>query len=111
MFDKSFEISRNYFTVLQLLRIFAESIQESMNDLQEMQKEFAFKFPISNLSRDVQLTLAARRVLAENWKTVVALQGDIGKRLLARIDKKTAEVESLRDGVRTASSPLYLFIC
>jgi hypothetical protein len=103
MFDESFEISKDYFTVLQLLRIFAECIQQSMDDLRAMQSEFFSQYPTGNLSHCRHLSLAARRVLAQNWETVVDSQGEIGKRLLVRIDRKTEEVKSLRDGVRTVS--------
>jgi hypothetical protein len=103
IFDDSFEISENYFTILQILRIFAGYIQESMDHLRAMQSEFLSWHPTGSLSHSYRLSLAARRVLAQNWQTVVDLQSEIGKRLLARIDRKTEEVKSLRDGVRRAS--------
>jgi hypothetical protein len=100
MFDDSFEVSRSYFTILQLLRIFSDSIHQSVEDLRQMKNKFSYKFPTGELYEVKLLSLPTRQIIAANWEKVLSFQQQTGTELLSRIEKKTEEVKSLRDGVR-----------
>ncbi|XDG04011.1 hypothetical protein ABKA04_003626 [Annulohypoxylon sp. FPYF3050] len=100
LFDNSFERSELYFTVIQLLRIIRQWAEESMADHIALQQEWlqarshlGFNFTDNEL-----------RNIERNWDTIL-FQADIRtKRLFNRIDQKTEEVKSLRDGLFNATS-------
>ncbi|KAI1418322.1 hypothetical protein F5Y13DRAFT_176437 [Hypoxylon sp. FL1857] len=102
MFDNSFELSKLYFTVLQLLRIVTEWVEESVNDLNDLRERYGarkrFLIEILNMDPD---DLASTE---KNWDTVITIMDSRAKRLLDRINKKTEEVKSLRDGLFNATS-------
>jgi hypothetical protein len=95
MFDLDFERSRLYFTILQTLRIFAECIRTVSMDLRALDSLFSMnalngpRYPTHDELRD----------FGSNWNYITKHQNDAEERLLRRLDDKTAEVTSLRDGV------------
>lgn len=113
MIDRSdLQLSEFYFAIIQTLRIAADWIQESMDDLQttvaDMERlyfspedttpaaDLATFLPPSQAPRDIEI-----QVFKKNWDTVLSRQRMIGDALLARIFKKQEEIKSLRDGVIT----------
>lgn len=102
-------LSGLYFTVIQILRISADWIQESMDDLRQtvddmerlyldstIDGQFASFCPPGSQDRD-----AAAKVFRENWESVLSHQQRLGNALLLRVAKKMEETKSLRDGVST----------
>lgn len=103
---RDLNLSEFYPAVLQILRIAADWIQESMDDLRWMVDDmerlyfsprtdrFATFLPPEPKARD-----AAIEVFRQNWQSVKTYQQRLGKALLDRITRKQEEVESLRDSV------------
>jgi len=103
-------LSEFYPAVLQILRIAADWIQESMDDLRwmvdDMQRLYfspnthADSFPTFLPSEfDANGQDAAIAVFKQNWESVQSYQQRLGKSLLARIARKQEEVKNLKDGV------------
>jgi hypothetical protein len=91
MFDDSFTRSEVYFTTLQLLRIFGKWIRDTGRDLRntaDFDNDEAKWVGVEHL-----------KVLNDNWKAILEHYDKEAESLLQRIADKTAEVESLRDGV------------
>lgn len=98
--SSEFELSKFYFTMLQVLRIASEWVQESMNDL----GDFAAAFEKENMANCRMFELgsdesndAAMKLNRQNWRTVVLHQRRLGEELLKRSAKKQEEIKSLRD--------------
>jgi hypothetical protein len=104
------KLSEFYFAVIQVFRIAAEWIQESMDDLRQMVNDmerlylattpdahFATFLPSSTDSCEAMV-----KVFKQNWESVIEEQQRLGNALLARVAEKVEETKSLRDGV---SSP------
>jgi hypothetical protein len=101
MFDRSLEKSELYFAVLQILRIMSEWISESVTDLENKKEDWGSfheiwdaEHPISENARGID-----KRLINSNWDLLVSHQAKLVKVLRDRIERKTKEVESLRDGV------------
>jgi hypothetical protein len=96
MFDLDFKRSRLYFTILQILRIFGESIRGVSSDLRALDSLF-----LPSSMRPVFWDPSPDEVhdFGSNWKYITQHQKDAEERLMKRLLEKTAEVESLRDGV------------
>jgi len=100
MFDDSFTRSKLYFQTLQLLRLFSNLIPETgqdldNNDLDLFTKDIFTRMRYcwgSEASKDIEL-------LESNWEIVLKHHKELEKKLVSRIESKTAEVMSLRDGV------------
>lgn len=88
MFDKSFNRSKNYFVALQLLRIIEEWIEEILPSIEQLREDRRFKNPIFFSSEGSKNLDAADRFIKER-----------GFAVLRRVRNKTAEINSLRDGV------------
>lgn len=114
-------LSEFYFTVIQILRISAEWIQESMDDLQRMvddMEQLYFASPadaqaanflpgtptadgdVGATASNVAMQEAAANMFRKNWNGVILEQQRLGNALLARVAKIEQETKSLRDGVR-----------
>ena len=93
-----------YFTALQVLRIMTEQINETVDCLTTSQPKFDgtinYFVSVGNVST------VDRKHLHENWDTLTAIMKRRQAGLLERIQRKTQEVESLRDGVWLLSLPL-----
>ena len=111
MIDESeLRLSEFYFTVIQVLRIADNWIQESMDDLRRMFSDMERLYVCSTVDDMELATLApltpdARNLAIEtfkqNWNVVRSRQKEIGASLQSRIKKREEEVKSLRDGVRS----------
>lgn len=95
MFDKSFRLSEQYFSVLQMLRIF--------HDWTEQTKEYnaiimpRFRRYLESFNGDGKdLKMGELMKFAEMVESQV---DSLAKGLVSRIEKKQVEIESLRDGV------------
>jgi hypothetical protein len=83
MFDgPNFERSRSYFSALQLLRIFSDHIKETRKDLR------------TNL-----VHLERKGLKFGNFQETLRILREFEEMLLERIDRKTEEIKTLRDGV------------
>lgn len=98
MFDDSFERSKLYFKVLQLLRIFSDEIQASVRDLESLDIEDTSNFGAGQFFL-LRSSTADKKALQDNWETVMKYQTEAQDRLLKLIVDKVEEIKSLRDGV------------
>ena len=104
-------LSEFYPAVLQILRIAADWIQESMDDLQWMVDDmerlyfspdtgrFVTFLPLEDEPKAQEATI---QVFRQNWESVRSHQQRLGKALLAHITRTQEAVESLKDGVSSA---------
>jgi hypothetical protein len=99
MFDDSFERSALYFSVLQLLRIFADCIHDTRQDIE---------FLVSNAFQDTgslqSVGKDGEKILSDNGKMILSRYKEVEDRMLRRITEKRDEVISLRDGVRLGTT-------
>ncbi|KAI0444365.1 hypothetical protein F4803DRAFT_549171 [Xylaria telfairii] len=115
--DDGLELSDFYFSILQLLRMAAEWIQKSVDDLSTVVNDIErWNFSVRvDMPRDMfeKLTFlpetgdakkAMIEVFRENWESVISHQKRLATTLLGRIAKKQEEVKSLRDGLFNATS-------
>ena len=106
--------SELYFEILQILRIFSESIAQNVNHLENLSEIASLaataKFrPQHSANRQESEYLAnAQEVIAFNWTKVKSLQKTAATSLLVRLDRKIEEIKSLRDGVSKLPSKLAL---
>lgn len=92
--DRNLQRSERYFSLLQLLRLFRDDIENSNRDLKHFRKEIYARdswapSPGKEEDKDVEY----------NWGRVLNHKMDRLDALLERIDRKTREIESLRNGV------------
>ena len=120
MFNLSFRNSKDYFSLLQLLRIFKERIREATSELesyaafsvdeieayirtiQRSQRKFE---PQSRISSDLRGIVESAPIVRGNWRYIVLEQEEKASQLSTRIDTKMAEIISLRDGVSLSIFP------
>lgn len=108
-------LSESYFSILQILRIASEWVKESMDDLERLVakiEEFYFFLDSIEGSQFVkndaflrldpahpEEAIASIKAFKESWAKVVSYQQEIDRALQARIEKKSEEIKTLRDGV------------
>lgn len=108
------QLSDFYFTIIQILRIAADWIQESTDDLRctvgdierlyfspITTKDFATFLPLDPSGRDAEI-----ESFKQNWGSVMSKQQRIAATLFSRIAKIQEETKSLRDGVSLTSGTL-----
>ncbi|EWZ95788.1 hypothetical protein FOWG_03340 [Fusarium oxysporum f. sp. lycopersici MN25] len=88
MFDKSFDLSKDYFVALQLLRIVDEWLEEVVPSLKELQKH-------PSIGRVSFCAVEAK----ENFNAAIRLIDERAGAVQRRVRKKVEEINSLRDGV------------
>ncbi|EXK46333.1 hypothetical protein FOMG_00057 [Fusarium oxysporum f. sp. melonis 26406] len=93
MFDKSFELSKEYFVALQILRIINEWIDEPLANMEKLRDSTALKQNIFGADQ-------ARN----NFDAAIRIMRQCRDKTRARIKKKSEEIESLRDGLFNATS-------
>ncbi|KAJ4034264.1 hypothetical protein NW756_014004 [Fusarium oxysporum] len=93
MFDKSFELSKEYFVALQILRIINEWIDEPIANMEKLRDSTALKQNIFGADQ-------ARN----NFDATIRIMRQCRDKTRARIKKKSEEIESLRDGLFNATS-------
>ncbi|KAI8944583.1 hypothetical protein F4801DRAFT_594826 [Xylaria longipes] len=110
MFDDSFQLSEQYFTVLQLLRIFEDWIEEVEKGIDDLKKELIGQYESWRVWRqryapededEWPLDMEKLEANFEKVKDFFELRVNT---LKERIRKKNGEVESLRDGLFNAAS-------
>ncbi|KAM7183490.1 hypothetical protein V8F20_012609 [Naviculisporaceae sp. PSN 640] len=107
------QLSEFYFAVSSTLRIAADWIQESMDDLRltvddmgrlyfspRVTPEFPTFIPTENVKEREE----ALAKFQQTWDNVLSRQRSIGNALLARIDKRQEEIKGLRDGLFSATA-------
>ncbi|XXH01996.1 hypothetical protein Hte_008360 [Hypoxylon texense] len=110
MFDDSFQLSEQYFTVLQLLRIFRDWIAELEGGFEDLERELLGQFESWQVWRrqyapeDEDAWPLDMDVLEENFEKVRSFFELRINPLKERIRRKEYEVESLRDGLFNAAS-------
>ncbi|KAK3349674.1 hypothetical protein B0T25DRAFT_459449 [Lasiosphaeria hispida] len=94
-----------------ILRIAADWIQESLDDLRQMVDDIQERYFSSTtdefatfLPLEPSLQDAAFRTFKQNWESVMLLQQRIGTALLSRIAKEQDHVKSLQDGLFNTTS-------
>ena len=99
--------SKLYFEVLQILRIFSESIEQNVKNLEELPGRVSFEtggffyhcIEIEHDPRFHDVLPQVQEVLSFNWTKVTSLLKISTERLCTRLDRKTEEVKGLLDGV------------
>lgn len=99
MFDLSFDRSGTYFTVLQALRVFTDTITEAHNSIEIMKQRWSWRFPGRSSTNTTHFDKMTQEILNQNWEKLIAEHWRLERGLLDYIDKKSNEVKSLRDGV------------
>ncbi|KAK0619489.1 hypothetical protein B0T14DRAFT_566335 [Immersiella caudata] len=108
--ENNLQLAEFYFSVLQILRIAASWIQESMDDLGRTVDHIewlcydsspAGASSDSTLNYDQDPTV---EVFRQNWESVKTHHRRLGDALLKRIEKKQEQVKGLQDGLFNAIS-------
>ncbi|KAK1753613.1 hypothetical protein QBC47DRAFT_386808 [Echria macrotheca] len=102
--DSDLRLSKLYLTIIQLLRIAADWIQESMDDLRSMVKDLK-KHYLGDIDTQLPTFLPAAypsvvrqeaiEIFEENWRIVILRQQEIGNKLLGRIAAQQEETNRL----------------
>ncbi|KAI1746344.1 hypothetical protein F4680DRAFT_17452 [Xylaria scruposa] len=99
MFDESFRLSKDYFSVLQLLRILTDWIDSTENELESLRREWlSMKQRISRPKTDLDTTAE------KNWDIALAIMKRQTETVRTRAARKMEEIKSLRDGLFNATS-------
>ncbi|PMD39426.1 hypothetical protein L207DRAFT_583301 [Hyaloscypha variabilis F] len=104
--------SKLYFEVLQVLRIFSESIEQNFKHLEELPGRVSFEtggyfdhwIDTERNPRFQEVLPKVQEVLSFNWAKVTTILNSSTERLRTRLDRKTEEVKGLRDGIFNAQS-------
>ncbi|KAK3333034.1 hypothetical protein B0T19DRAFT_416990 [Cercophora scortea] len=99
MFDDSFQRSRMYFTVLETLRISGDWVDEVPKTSKRLRQQWN-----DNVEPTKIFDEADWRALDKGWDAVERMITDRAMLLRDRINGKTEEVKSLRDGLFNATS-------
>ncbi|KAG7286531.1 hypothetical protein NEMBOFW57_008842 [Staphylotrichum longicolle] len=112
--DSDLAVSELYFFISQMLRFASEWIQESIDDLHALGKQIESKHfspeakkkdpEGSFLPDDPDAQTAVLDVFRQNWKSLTSTQRELADELLRRIKKMQEEVNSLREGLFTATA-------
>lgn len=94
MFDDSFRLSRDYFTVLEALRVAGDWIEDSKSDWNHLREDWTRRVEPARWFDKQDLQKAE-----SFWDNVTNEFLYRASRLSGRIERKVAEVKSLRDGV------------
>lgn len=107
MFDDTFQLSEQYFTVLQLLRIFQSWIQEAEEAMKDLRGSLTAQYEnwidlrrLNAPDDEIEWPLDMS-VMDANWDKVEAFFHGRVSSLKLRMERKKEEVESLRSGVRS----------
>ncbi|GAW19347.1 hypothetical protein ANO14919_088330 [Xylariales sp. No.14919] len=103
--DEQLSQSETYFSILQLFRVWEEIINETKRDLRRLADICHHNLNIGiQHSHNAPEEEAAIAIIAENWKTVTSSFEGYAQKLLERMNRKTGEIKSLRDGLFNAQS-------
>jgi len=102
MFDESFQQSSLYFTILEILRICWDWVDDVVKDWEALHEQWL---------RDIELnhngifSEAEWRAVEANWEAATRIMQRRTDNIRARIKRQAEEVKSLRDGVITSTPP------
>lgn len=99
MFDKSFNLSRKYFTLLQILRLSSELVEDPNATFKSLRREF-------DITARFQHGDYTRKLSREYWDRADAKIDGAFERVRNRMNRKIEEIKSLRDGVIIQSAKL-----
>jgi len=113
MFDREFRLSQFYFSILQILRIFTDTIEETQKEVEHTRRQFEAYFEPQFNSRargfknifgdtdeeELSKIQTFRAMIDSEWGRVTSFQKGLATNLIEHIKKKSEEIESLRDGV------------
>lgn len=108
--DEQLSQSEIYFSILQLLRVFDETITRGERDLQSLADsccnhiEMVAQNSHKGVVEEEEEEAAALKIIAENWKIIVSSHKTSAGELLERINRKTEDIKSLHDGLFNAQS-------
>lgn len=112
MFDSEFQVSETYFSVLQMLRIFSDWIEETEAEWRLVYVRVTMSsYCLSKKTLGGDQTshpIVKEEILVKNLQEVKKNLKRLAARLKGRIEKKKTEVESLRDGVSIPSVPIIM---
>ena len=94
LFNDSFQRSRLYFTVLETLRVSSSWVVDMMEDWDSLREQWAREVRPSEIFDE-----ADWRAAEIGWDAVTRTVQAKAKLLKDRMDRKSEEVKSLRDGV------------
>lgn len=104
--DSTLQLSEFYFSIQQLLRIFAESINDVIADMNALEQGFRdeiWSYTTLNKRYSSRYQLQGPgKVIAMNWKILLDFHGKQGTALLQRIEQRIGDVESLRAGASSS---------
>ncbi|KAI0865630.1 hypothetical protein F4860DRAFT_459865 [Xylaria cubensis] len=98
MFDESFKLSKDYFSILQLLRILTDWIDSTENNFMSLRRGWLSSKEESS-SPKTDLDTAEK-----NWNTALEIMNRRMETVRARAARKAEEIKSLRDGLFNATS-------
>ena len=102
MFDESFQQSSLYFTILEILRICWDWVDDVVKDWEALHEQWL---------RDIELnhngifSEAEWRAVEANWESATRIMQRRTDNIRARIQRQAEDVKSLRDGVIIAPTP------
>ncbi|KAI0412959.1 hypothetical protein F5X98DRAFT_353354 [Xylaria grammica] len=103
--DEQLSQSETYFSILQLFRVWEETITQTKRHLGDLTNMCQHQLNISiQYSHNAPEEEAAIAIIAENWKTVTYSFEGYAQTLLERMNHKTGEIKSLRDALFNAQS-------
>ncbi|KAI1114294.1 hypothetical protein F5Y14DRAFT_415315 [Nemania sp. NC0429] len=104
--DEQLSQSEIYFSLLQLLRVFDETITQGERDLQLLADTCCsiLEINLRHFHEDDEGEAAAVSIVAENWKMITSSHTKRTRELLERMSRKTEDLKSLRDGLFNTQS-------
>ncbi|KAI9168065.1 hypothetical protein HJFPF1_04209 [Paramyrothecium foliicola] len=103
--DSKADKSVLYFQVLQILRLFSDSIRTALRNVEALSQNV--RKPASKdywFEETYPHTKDTHRILEHNWGIVKRRQKEASDKLLTRLERTINEVKSLRDGLFSAQS-------
>lgn len=94
--DHNLNRSETYFTIEQLLRIFAEWTSDPEEDIRMLLDKTAYEMK----SRIKSTEAGAQKIIENNWNLLLAHVMDSRSEIMGLIERKRNGIRSLRDGVR-----------
>ncbi|KAI0197397.1 hypothetical protein EV127DRAFT_476487 [Xylaria flabelliformis] len=98
MFDESFKLSKDYFSILQLLRILTDWIDSTENDFMSLRRGW-LSLKEQSSSPKIDLDIAEK-----NWNTALEIMKRRTETVRTSAARKAEEIKSLRDGLFNATS-------
>jgi hypothetical protein len=91
--NRGLERSHLYFETLQILRVMTEWVHGSLEDLSETKNWWTSQRIFRPNQEFDELTILS------NWDVLVTRHSELARQILERVDRKTEDIKTLRDGV------------